>query len=236
MKDISSSPPSAWTRVNVKVRWSYSEPHPTEVYISIRMAFPQPFWAACPSAQPILLKIFFPCIWNFPSCCSCLFSVVLLWRRVYLCVLCYCLSGSGTQQLNLPLLFPFSNLNKHSLTSLSSCILCSAPWYLRGLSWSFSSLAGWVSYTGGPKLVTGLQMQMWLLRRGEGTFHRGLVTCLLCTAQYVVSLHYRESALLTCVQLAVRQGLHLLILWQCQQLRNWMLAGFVYLQLGARCR
>ena len=70
------------------------------------MAFPQPFWAAGPRAQPISLKNFFPRIWNFSSCCPCPFSVVLSLRRVYVGLLCHCLSRSGVQQLNPAFSFP----------------------------------------------------------------------------------------------------------------------------------
>lgn len=41
-----------------------------------------------------------------------------------------------------------------------------------------------------------------------------MVTCLVRPAQYVVTLHYHESALLTCAQFTVCQGFHLPILSQ----------------------
>ena len=158
-------------------------------------------------------RIFFPSIWNFQSCCSCLFSVVLSLRRVYLGLLCYCLSSRGVQQLNPLFSSPsptWTNPAPPASPPASSAQPCNILEVLPGLSPVWQGL----SRTAGPKLVTGLQMQMWVLRRGQVSFHQGLVTCLLRTAQYMVSLHYHGSALLTCVQLAVCQCLHLLILSQ----------------------
>lgn len=87
------------------------------------MAFPQPFWAACPSIQAVSPNNFSPHVWlEFPILLPVLsfhggecnfFSPLMP-------------SGSGVQQLN-----PFSHLSKASPASLPSCILCSAPQCLR---------------------------------------------------------------------------------------------------------
>lgn len=100
---------------------------------------------AWPTAQPILPNNFFlMSTWNFPSCCTCVFSFVLSLGRAYLDLLCYCLSGR-VQQFSATFSFP-SPTWTNSLTSLSSCISRSAPSSLRGPLWSFSSLAGSLSY------------------------------------------------------------------------------------------
>lgn len=83
---------------------------------------------AWPTAQPILLNNFFlMSSWSFPSCCACVFSVVLSLGRVYFGLLCYCLSSRVQQfsSLSPPLLQP--EQPHHSFLNdslLVSCILC----------------------------------------------------------------------------------------------------------------
>lgn len=148
---------------------------------------------------------------HFAACVCSLLS--FHWEECILVFSVYCFSGSGVQQLNPPFSFPFPTWTNTAPPASPPASSAQPPDILEvlpGLSPVWQDL----SHTGGPKLVTGLQMQMCVLRRGEVTSHQGLVTHLLHTAQYVVSLHYHESALLTCVQLALCQGLHLLILSQ----------------------
>lgn len=123
--------------------------------VPVRMAFPQPSWAACPSTQAVSPNNSFSLMfgWNFPSCCLCCPFI----GESVSCPSPLLPSGSGVQQLN-----PFSHLSKPSPASLPSCILCSAPVKPQVLP-DCSPLWQGHSHAGGPRLVTAGQTRLWSL-------------------------------------------------------------------------
>lgn len=140
------------------------------LHIPLNMALTRPFWEACPGAQPVSLKDFFlvPGL-NFPCCVHSLLSFHgSLLRTVNLGVLCSCLLGSGAQQLNPPFSIP-----PLACTTPSPPASPPASWALLhallGLLHGLCPVYQGLSCTGGPRPVTGLQMRVWVLRRGQSS-------------------------------------------------------------------
>lgn len=91
--------------------------------VPVRMVFPQPFWAACPSTQAVSPKGFFSsCSIGISHLAACVCSVLsFAWEE---CILFISTIAFRQWSAAIKSLLP---LSKPSPANLPSCILCSAP-------------------------------------------------------------------------------------------------------------